>query len=147
MVLETPAAHFEFAGPLGERLRANTEHWLLRAPTANPGMLEMFRQRDRQPVPKLTPWAGEFVGKYLMSAVQALRLNDDPRLEPFVAQVVADFIATQADDGYLGPSAARSACLATGTSGATITRCWPWCSGSSTAATVQRWTVPAGRRT
>ncbi len=103
MVLETPAAHFEFAGPLGERLRANTEHWLLRAPTANPGMLEMFRQRDRQPVPKLTPWAGEFVGKYLISAVQALRLNDDPRLEPFVAQVVADFIATQADDGYLGP--------------------------------------------
>jgi DUF1680 family protein len=103
MVFETPAAHFEFGGALGERLQANTEHWLLRAPSANPGMLEMFRQRDRKPVPQLVPWAGEFVGKYLISAVQALRLSADPRLEPYIAQVVADLIATQAEDGYLGP--------------------------------------------
>jgi DUF1680 family protein len=103
MVLETSTARFQFGGALGERLQANTEQWLLRAPAANPGMLEMFRQRDRKPVPQLVPWAGEFVGKYLISAIQALRLSADPRLEPAVAQVVADFMATQADDGYLGP--------------------------------------------
>jgi DUF1680 family protein len=66
-------------------------------------MLEMFRVRDRQPVPQLVPWAGEFVGKYLISAVQALRMTDDPRLSLQVSNVVTGFIATQAEDGYLGP--------------------------------------------
>ncbi len=68
-------------------------------------MLEMFRLRDRQPTPLLVPWAGEFVGKYLISAVQALRMTDDPRLNKQVSNVVAAFIATQAEDGYLGPFA------------------------------------------
>jgi hypothetical protein len=68
-------ARFKFNGVLGARIDANTEHWLLRAPQANPGMLEMFRVRDRQPVPNLVPWAGEFVGKYLISAIQALRMS------------------------------------------------------------------------
>src|SRR5437879_4511525 len=75
-----PHAHFMFAGMVGERVEANVENWLLRAPQTNPGMLEMFRMRDRQPVPQLVPWAGEFVGKYLISAIQALRMTDDPRL-------------------------------------------------------------------
>ena len=67
-----PQARFEFTGPVGERIQANLDNWLLRAPQANPGMLEMFRVRDRQPVPQLVPWAGEFVGKYLLSAVQSV---------------------------------------------------------------------------
>ena len=98
-----PQARFEFSGSIGERIHANLDNWLLRAPQANPGMLEMFRVRDRQPVPQLVPWAGEFVGKYLISAVQALRMTDDPRLRQQVSNVVAELIATQADDGYLGP--------------------------------------------
>ena len=98
-----PQSHFKFTGPVGERVQANVDNWLLRAPQANPGMLEMFRGRDRQPLPQLVPWAGEFVGKYLISAVQALRMTDDPRLFQQVSNVVRAFIATQADDGYLGP--------------------------------------------
>ena len=98
-----PGARFRFTGAVGERIEANKDHWLLRAPQANPGMIEMFRVRDRQPVPQLVPWAGEFAGKYLISAIQALRLNDDPRLGLQVSNVVAAFIATQAEDGYLGP--------------------------------------------
>jgi DUF1680 family protein len=54
-------------------------------------------------VPKLVPWAGEFVGKYLISAVQSLRLTKDPRLNDQVKAIVAEFISTQAEDGYLGP--------------------------------------------
>lgn len=73
-----PRARFEFTGPVGERIHANLDHWLLRAPQANPGMLEMFRVRDRQLAPQLVPWAGEFVGKYLISAVQALRIPTRP---------------------------------------------------------------------
>ncbi|MBP9900055.1 MAG: glycoside hydrolase family 127 protein [Verrucomicrobia bacterium] len=98
-----PQAHFEFAGPVGDRIQANLDEWLLRAPQANPGMLEMFRVRDRQPVPQLVPWAGEFVGKYLISAIQALRMVDDPRLRQQVSNVIVELIATQAEDGYLGP--------------------------------------------
>ncbi|MBN2506513.1 MAG: glycoside hydrolase family 127 protein [Verrucomicrobia bacterium] len=98
-----PGARCELRGPVGERVRRNIEHWLLRAPGANPGMLEMFRFRDRRPPPQLVPWAGEFVGKYLISAVQALRMSDDPRLRRQVAEIVGEFMASQAEDGYLGP--------------------------------------------
>ena len=98
-----PAARFEFQGPVGERVDANLENWLLHAPQANPGMIEMFRLRDRQPPPQLVPWAGEFVGKYLISAIQSLRMTDDPRLREQVTDVLKELIATQAEDGYLGP--------------------------------------------
>ncbi|MDB6039282.1 MAG: hypBA [Verrucomicrobiales bacterium] len=98
-----PNARFEFRGIIGDRVSANIENWLLHAPEANPGMLEMFRARDRNPPPQIVPWAGEFVGKYLISAVQALRMTDDPRLRTEVSNVVKNLIATQAEDGYLGP--------------------------------------------
>ena len=94
---------FQFGGVLGQRINANVDNWLLRAPTANPGILEMFRVRDRAPTPNLVPWAGEFVGKYLLSAIQALRMTDNPALKKQVAEVVAGLIVSQADDGYLGP--------------------------------------------
>jgi len=98
-----PHGRFKFSGPVGERVEANLENWLMQAPQSNPGLIEMFRMRDRQPAPQLVPWAGEFVGKYLISAVQALRMTEDARLTMRVSNVVAGFIATQAEDGYLGP--------------------------------------------
>src|SRR5262245_55555095 len=76
-----PDAHWRFGGVLGQRIDANIDNWLLRAPTANPGMIEMFRVRDRTPTPNLVPWAGEFVGKYLISAIQTLRMTDNPVLK------------------------------------------------------------------
>jgi hypothetical protein len=96
-------AQFEFTGVLGQRIDANVENWLLPAPSANPGMMEMFHLRDRKPVPKLVPWAGEFVGKYLISAIQAMRMDPRPELRQTVAKVVVDLVASQAEDGYLGP--------------------------------------------
>ncbi|MEK7685494.1 MAG: beta-L-arabinofuranosidase domain-containing protein [Verrucomicrobiota bacterium] len=96
-------ARYEFGGVLGQRIAANADNWLLQAPLANPGMLEMFRVRDRQPEPQLVPWAGEFVGKYLISAIQALRMTESPALKKLVSDVVADLMASQAEDGYLGP--------------------------------------------
>ncbi|MEE8451560.1 MAG: beta-L-arabinofuranosidase domain-containing protein, partial [Thermoguttaceae bacterium] len=98
-----PEAKYEFGGPVGRRIEVNTRNWLLRAPGANPGLLGMFQLRDRRPTPGLVPWAGEFVGKYLISAIQGLRMSDDEELERTVAAVVEDLIASQADDGYLGP--------------------------------------------
>lgn len=96
-------ARFEFGGVVGQRVEANIDGWLLPAPAANPGMLEMFRVRDRQPAPSLVPWAGEFAGKYLISCVQALRMSAREDLRAHVTAFVKELIATQANDGYMGP--------------------------------------------
>ncbi len=98
-----PHAHYALSGVVGERIAANKTGWLLPAPSANPGLLAMFRLRDRQPVPQLVPWAGEFVGKYLISAIQALRMDSDPKLKMTVSSVVRELVSCQAEDGYLGP--------------------------------------------
>lgn len=95
--------HYSMGGVVGERVQVNLDNWLLPAPVANPGILEMFRLRDREPVPQLVPWAGEFIGKYLISGIQARRMVNDPRLEELLKSVIAEFISTQAEDGYLGP--------------------------------------------
>ncbi|HOJ32629.1 MAG TPA: glycoside hydrolase family 127 protein [Candidatus Hydrogenedentes bacterium] len=93
-----------FGGEIGERIRRNEQHWLLRAVDTNPGILYMFRQRDRAlPFETPVPWAGEFAGKYLISAVQACRMSTSPALREHVAEFVRDLIACQAEDGYLGP--------------------------------------------
>jgi len=94
---------YAFHGPLARRLDANLEHWLLIAPQANPAMLEIFRDRDRQPRRDLVPWAGEFAGKYLTSAVLSWRLLRDDRLHTQIDRFVDELISVQDDDGYLGP--------------------------------------------
>jgi DUF1680 family protein len=99
----SPKCSFIPAGWVGERVDANVNHWLLPAPSANPGMLEMFRMRDREPAPQLVPWAGEFAGKYLHSAVESLRLTADPQLEAHIRRFVRELIDTQDENGYLGP--------------------------------------------
>ena len=40
-----PDAKYELKGPLADYLRGVSEQWLKVAPAANPGMLEMFRER------------------------------------------------------------------------------------------------------
>ena len=102
---------YKFDGPMGERIRANLESWLLQAPDSNLGMLEMFRVRDRKPVPSLVPWAGEFAGKYLISAIQTMRMVDDSRLDALLKRVIGELIETQSEDGYLGPFPRRERLL------------------------------------
>jgi len=96
-------AHFTFQSFMGHRIEANLNNWILRAPAANPGMLEMFRLRDRNPRPELVDWAGEFVGKYLISAIQARRMVISSELDNLIRKVISELIGCQADDGYLGP--------------------------------------------
>ena len=111
-------ATWRFGGVLGERVQANVEHWLLVAPRNNPGLLDMFANREGSHLhlahgghvrnedvtpPNLVPWAGEFVGKFLISGVQAMRISDDPRLRDTLQGVVRRLTELQAEDGYLGP--------------------------------------------
>lgn len=88
---------------MGRALKAVTDQWLLVAPLANPTMLEMFASRDFPPFRNLMPWAGEFAGKYLTSAVQVYRVTRDPALLAFLREFVARLVSLQAEDGYLGP--------------------------------------------
>ncbi|CAN7793504.1 hypothetical protein LJR267_009404 [Paraburkholderia hospita] len=96
-------------GWVGERIRLNESNWLIPAPVANPGMLEMFAHRDnlqfvngRVDAGDPVPWAGEFAGKYLLSAVQSLRLTGNAELEEVTSAFVAELISTQGSDGSLG---------------------------------------------
>ena len=100
---QIPQTTYRFRGHLADYLTGVTEQWLKAAPLANPAMLEIFRDRDRQPLRDLVPWAGEFAGKYLTSAVQILRLTQDKSLMPFIQNFVNQLIQLQAVDGYLGP--------------------------------------------
>ena len=96
-------ARCQLGGFVGDYLKGITEQWLLVAPRANPAMLEMFRDRDSAPVRDMVPWAGEFAGKYLTSAVQVLRLTGDPHLRKWLTEFVSRLISLQDEDGYLGP--------------------------------------------
>ncbi|MFN7994327.1 MAG: glycoside hydrolase family 127 protein [Bryobacteraceae bacterium] len=94
---------FHFDGFIGDRLKANLENWELPAPAANPALIEMFYDRDRKPDRKLLPWSGEFIGKYLCSSILSYRILRDPREKATTDGLVRALLASQDDDGYLGP--------------------------------------------
>src|SRR5271165_250649 len=98
-----PGTTYQFDGYVAGYLQRLGDQWLKIAPSANPAMLEMFRDRERQPYRALVPWAGEFAGKYLTSAVQMLRLTADADLRAYLARFVQALLALQDSDGYLGP--------------------------------------------
>ncbi|MHB1001085.1 MAG: beta-L-arabinofuranosidase domain-containing protein [Armatimonadota bacterium] len=93
----------KFDGWLDDYLKNVSDNWLMAAPDANPAMLQMFKDRDRQPYRALLPWSGEFAGKYLTGAVQVYRLTHDSELKDYIKDFVAEMVSCQDVDGYLGP--------------------------------------------
>jgi len=103
-VFAAPAKlELQFEGFVGERLRANLNEWELRAPKANPAMIQMFFDRDRKADRRLLPWSGEFVGKYLCSAILSYKILRDPRQREVIERITNSLIDSQGSDGYLGP--------------------------------------------
>jgi DUF1680 family protein len=96
-------ASFDFNGCIDAYIKAVTTNWLLIAPDANRGMLEMFRDRDRLPFRNMVPWAGEFAGKYLTAATQVSRVTHDIELQQYLSYFVTELLSLQGEDGYLGP--------------------------------------------
>jgi DUF1680 family protein len=94
---------FSLEGHVAGYLKAVSERWLLQALHSNPGMLEMFRDRDRKPYRDMVSWAGWFAGKYLTGAVQVLRLTGNREVRRHLRWFVAELLSLQAEDGYLGP--------------------------------------------
>lgn len=96
-------ASWNLSGEVGARVTAAIEQWILPLPYANPGLLEMFRERDLQPARDRCPWEGEYAGKYLTHCVQIYRLTRDDRLRRHLEWFVHELRSLQAADGYLGP--------------------------------------------
>jgi uncharacterized protein len=103
VVDRVPGTKMDIQGVVGQYTRNVTSQWLTIAPHANPGMLEMFRDRDRLPYRDMVPWAGEFAGKYLTGAVQVLRVTGDEKLRSYLKEFVAQLLPLQDTDGYFGP--------------------------------------------
>lgn len=90
-------------GPVERYSNAVIQNWLLPAPGNNPAIIEMFADRDRQPLRNLLPWSGEFAGKFITGMVEVERLTGNAELRAATANLVRDLIAKQDADGYLGP--------------------------------------------
>ena len=101
-VFERVKGEFQLRCAVNDYILAVTDHWLKIAPASNPGILDMFRDRDRKPLRDMVPWAGEFAGKYLTSAVQVWRITGDPTLKKIISDFVRQLVPLQDADGYLG---------------------------------------------
>lgn len=96
-------ATFLLQGPVERYSNAVVQNWLLRAPGNNPAIIEMFVDRDQQPLRNLLPWSGEFAGKFITGMVEVERLTGNEELRVATANLVREVIAKQDADGYLGP--------------------------------------------
>jgi DUF1680 family protein len=89
-------------GWIADYMSAVSEQWLKVAPFSNPAMIEMFRDRDREPKRAMVPWSGYFAWKYLVSAIQVYRVTRDDALRDVLRSVFSELISLQAEDGYVG---------------------------------------------
>lgn len=90
------------SGQMGDRVHAGITQWLLPAPGANPGIFDVYLRRDRGADPGLSARDGEYLGKYLVSAILLFRMQRDPRLRSTIESVLFRLYAAQGEDGYLG---------------------------------------------
>lgn len=90
-----PARNEAIEGVLGYRLNVNLEKRLLRIDSAI--LLSGFEKR-----PGSQTWIGEHVGKFLFSASQTYRYNQDPRIKQLMDAMVRTYLSCQLPDGYLG---------------------------------------------
>jgi DUF1680 family protein len=85
----------QLEGMIGARIDASTVNRLLEMDVDR--LLEGYRKR-----PGRQTWDGEHVGKWLHAASLAWANSGDERLHAKVAKAVAELVACQQEDGYLG---------------------------------------------
>lgn len=91
-------------GTMADRI---TGQWLLQVVKANPGILQMLKERNKLPYRELLPWSGEFVGKHLTSCVEMYMLTRNEMLKVHIEKLVEELEELQAEDGYIGPWAEK----------------------------------------
>ncbi|WP_076346433.1 glycoside hydrolase family 127 protein [Paludisphaera borealis] len=88
-------ARIQLDGWLGARVKANATKRLLNVDVEP--LLAGYRKK-----PGSHPWIGEHIGKWLHAATLAWVNNGDPALKDKLDKVVAELVACQEPDGYLG---------------------------------------------
>lgn len=90
-----PAASVRLGGFLGQKLDASYEHRILAQDVER--FVAPFRTRT-----ETRCWQSEFWGKWFTSAVLAYRYRPEPKLRAVLDRAVAELLATQTPDGYIG---------------------------------------------
>ena len=90
-----PALTATVTGFLGEKLAASYQHRILAQDVER--LVAPFRTRTEGRC-----WQTEFWGKWFTSAVLAYRYRPEPGLKTKLDRAVADLLATQTPDGYIG---------------------------------------------
>ena len=112
------------SGAMGDRLHAAVSQWLLPAPYANPGLFDVYVRRDNDPDPALSPRAGEYSGKYLISAILIFRMQREPRLRAAIEYSLFKLYDAQSEDGYLGVFCEKERMTGRTPSGAPVADLW-----------------------
>ncbi|HVU58645.1 MAG TPA: beta-L-arabinofuranosidase domain-containing protein [Puia sp.] len=90
-----PLDSISLRGYVAGKLDASYEHRILAQDAGR--LIEPFRHRTES-----SCWQSEFWGKWFTSAVLAYRYKPEPGLKQELDRTVADLIATQTTDGYIG---------------------------------------------
>ncbi|CCG99552.1 hypothetical protein FAES_1542 [Fibrella aestuarina BUZ 2] len=90
-----PAQSARLTGFVGDRLDASYQHRILAQNVDR--LVAPFRDRT-----ETRCWQSEFWGKWFTSAVLAYRYRPEPQLKNVLDKAVADLLATQTPDGYIG---------------------------------------------
>jgi len=103
MMFEPAGAQFHFYGRIGDRIRANQENWFQSTPTRSPRMLGILQERKTGPTPsQLLPWVGEYPGNISSAPSMPCASRAIPPARRY-RPIRRGLIASQGDDGYLGP--------------------------------------------
>ena len=94
--------HICLKGETGRLISGVIRNFAVTLPENNPGMFSVFRCRDIAPAREITPWAGEYAGKYLSSCAQLYRLTEDRELYDAAVAAARELVSCQDEDGYLG---------------------------------------------
>lgn len=66
-------------------------------------LVEPFRHKEDR-----SSWSTEFIGKWMLGAIEMYRYNSDPALLEKISKGIHDLVATQQEDGFIGSYAPES---------------------------------------
>ncbi|MCI8611326.1 MAG: hypothetical protein HFE66_05325 [Clostridiales bacterium] len=94
--------HLQMDDAIGKLTEGIIDNWLIGIRESNPAILDMLKYPDKKPNRRLLPWSGEFAGKYITCSVLLYRLTKNSKLYTYLQSFIAELIALQRENGYLG---------------------------------------------
>lgn len=92
----------KFLGECGKLIENVQNNWLIGLNETNPAILAMFQDRDKFPYRELSPWSGEFAGKYITGAYYVYKVTGDKKLYTYITDFIKKLIECVSEEGYIG---------------------------------------------